>query len=101
MNAQYVRPTCRTTWLQWVRLLDVEEASEVLDALQDERVVVLPGRCCSPLANSPDFRSVSWLPQGVSTAWPLGEVGAGGSGACEKEQGLAVVQVNYIRHTCS
>jgi hypothetical protein len=42
--------------LQWVRLLGVEEGSDILASLRDERVVVVPGRICHPRAADPAFR---------------------------------------------
>ena len=49
--------------LQWVRLLGVEEGSDILAALRDERVVVVPGRICHHRAADPDFRCARvWKP---------------------------------------
>ena len=50
--------------LQWVRLLGVEEAAEVMDALREERVVMVPGRICHPRAADPTFKSVTFK------SWP-------------------------------
>lgn len=39
-----------------MRLLGVEEASELLPALRAARVVVVPGRICHPRSADPSFR---------------------------------------------
>lgn len=41
---------------QWVRLLDVEDATEIEAGLCDARVVVVPGRLCHPRAADPAFK---------------------------------------------
>ncbi|PSC75895.1 B Chain Kynurenine Aminotransferase Ii Inhibitor [Micractinium conductrix] len=46
----------RAGMFMWVRLLGVDESSQVLDALQAERVVCVAGRICHPRAADPAFR---------------------------------------------
>ena len=57
-----------------MRLLDVEDATDILDALREVRVVVVPGRLCHPHANDPNFR---WAQLLWRLLWQLAASAAG------------------------
>lgn len=47
---------CDDVSVQWVRLLCVDDATDLLEAMLEARVVVVPGRVCHPLGNDPNFK---------------------------------------------
>ncbi|EFN56794.1 hypothetical protein CHLNCDRAFT_144288 [Chlorella variabilis] len=46
----------RAGMFMWLRLLGVEDASDIQEELREARVVVVPGRACHPRASDPSFR---------------------------------------------
>jgi hypothetical protein len=49
-------PLCSWDAPQWLRLLDVEDATDIEEGLREARVVVVPGRLCHPRGADPAFK---------------------------------------------